>query len=75
MSDTQSKAPWSAEQVAKLQAWQDCDWVHPYTCYQGHTMTPTQQGWTCICGYQQNWTWAPMLQGPPPDPTEALRRD
>jgi hypothetical protein len=27
-----SRAPWTAEQVAKLNAWQSCGWVHPFTC-------------------------------------------
>lgn len=25
-------APWTDEQVAALNRWQDCDWVHPFTC-------------------------------------------
>jgi hypothetical protein len=25
-------APWTKEQVAALDRWQRCDWVHPFTC-------------------------------------------
>ena len=66
---SRSHAPWSAEQVANLAAWQNCGWVHPYTCTEGRPLTPTSEGWLCIrCGYRQTWCWAPMLGGPPPNP-------
>ena len=29
---TQVLAPWTEEQAAKLNEWQACDWVHPFTC-------------------------------------------
>jgi hypothetical protein len=25
-------APWDKQQVKGLNAWQQCDWVHPFTC-------------------------------------------
>ena len=29
---TAIQAPWTAEQVEKLNEYQDCDWVHEFTC-------------------------------------------
>jgi hypothetical protein len=73
MDSARSRAPWTGLEVANLQAWQDCGWVHPYTCPQGHTLTPRVEGFVCDqCRYHQNWCWAPMLQGAPPDPRELL---
>lgn len=65
--------------MANLIAWQTCDWVHPYTCAsehpEGRSLTPGPDGFVCVtCGYRQNWCWAPMLGGPPPNPIEALLR-
>jgi hypothetical protein len=74
MSSARSWAPWSAEEVANLAAWQACGWVHPYTCPESRPLTPGPDGWVCTtCGYEQLWCWAPMLNGPPPDPVAALR--
>jgi DNA-directed RNA polymerase subunit RPC12/RpoP len=68
-----STPPWTAEQVENLGRWQTCGWVHPYTCPNGSTLLPREDGWVCPhCAYRQTWCWAPMLNGPPPDPREAL---
>lgn len=78
MSSARSHAPWSADQVANLAAWQRCGWVHPYTCGacgDGRPLTPGRDGWLCTsCDWRQEWCWAPMLNGPPPNPVEALLR-
>lgn len=69
----QSKAPWTADQVVALEAWQACGWVHPYTCGNDHDgdrrLVATADGWRClICDYTQDWCWVGMLNGPPPSP-------
>ena len=66
---TRAEAPWTESEVANLAAWQSCGWVHPYTCLNHHTLTPTVHGWVCgACDYTQRWCWRPMLGGPPPEP-------
>jgi hypothetical protein len=72
-------APFTAEEVAALAAWQACGWVHPFTCAQSHgdpsrPLTPRRDGWVClICGYTQNWCHDFMLNGAPPDPIGQFR--
>lgn len=54
-------APWTAQQVASLNHWQD-HW-HPYTCGgpcrsigQEGAMVADTEGWRCPdCGYRQTW--------------------
>ena len=73
------KAPFTDEQVANLKRYQECAWVHPFTCCsdgeckrserldQG-TLIPTNDGWVCPCGnYKQNWAHAGMAGDLPPD--------
>lgn len=53
-------APWTAEEVRNLAAWQTCETIHPYTCANNHRgtriLTPTKDGWICkYCNYKQNW--------------------
>lgn len=74
-----TKAPWSDEQVAKLNEWQTCGWVHPFTCvYRGDeyhvhngdcALVAERDGWRCpVCEYHQDWAHDFMLQGAPPKP-------
>lgn len=60
---SRSRAPWTDEQIAALNARQR-DWMrHPYTC-EAHSNTAllaTREGWTCPlpgCGYRQAWAHA-----------------
>lgn len=66
-------APWTDEQVRALHDWQDCGWVHEFTCRDGHKLVPTRNGWICsqrFCHHRQNWALDFMLKGPPPNPIE-----
>lgn len=53
-------APFSEEQLAKLNEWQRNDRIHPYTCAI-HSDTPLiakREGWRCNkpgCKYLQEW--------------------
>lgn len=74
------KAPWSDEQVANLQHWQTCGFVHEFTCQVNHrngadrTLIPTTKGWRCpSCKYQQNWAHVFMLNSRPVNPAAALQ--
>jgi ribosomal protein L37AE/L43A len=59
------KAPWTPEQITKLESFQKDHRVHPYTCTAGHShgvLRPTTNGWICdICGYQQDWVSSACL--------------
>jgi hypothetical protein len=73
-------APWSDEQVANLNRWQQCDHVHPFTCPNEHTEANTvalfahRSGWMCpLCDYRQDWAHAMMTLGPPPSPFDKWR--
>lgn len=68
-------APWTDEQVAALNRWQACDWVHPFTCGNrgdqdhehtgGDILVATNAGWQCTsCDYTQNWAHDFMLKLP-----------
>jgi len=74
-----SRAPWTPGEVAKLAEWQNCGWVHPFTCGacrdtlgtdgNERKLVPTVRGWECpTCDYTQNWCHQFMLDGPPPSP-------
>jgi hypothetical protein len=73
------KAPFTLEQVAALEQWQVCAWVHPFTCpKEEHERTinlmPTPEGWVCpgrSCTYRQTWAWEFMFTLPP-NPLAAL---
>lgn len=49
------------EQVAALNRWQACGWVHPFTCGKdgcGNDLRATNPGWICSnpnCNYTQSW--------------------
>jgi hypothetical protein len=68
-----ANAPWTDEQVANLNRWQQAGYVHEWTCPNDHpgsrTLVADNDGWWCVgCGYTQNWAHPNMLQGPPPSP-------
>lgn len=82
-------APWTAEQVAKLNERQACGWVHPFTCPDhadgehahvrerngtADALEASVDGWFCeVCGYTQDWAHDFMLRGAPPNPLDLLR--
>ena len=59
------KAPFTPEQVAALNGWQQGDGCHPFTCANGRdekhldgegALVATQEGWVCpYCDYKQDW--------------------
>lgn len=57
------QAPWTPEEVERLNAQQKAGQFHPYTCpgdlpaCQKHReLIATEQGWVCACGeYKQGW--------------------
>lgn len=68
MSD-QIKAPFTEEQVEKLNAWQKLGFVHEFTCDNNHkgnrVLVATKDGWKCpSCPYTQNWAHEFMLTTP-----------
>ena len=65
-----SYAPWTDEQVAFLEKWQDDGKKHPFTCICGESLIPYKSGWECDeCGYKQNWAHNFMVS--PELPNEA----
>lgn len=73
------EAPWTPEQVAGLNAYQDCGWVHPFTCACGAALEATEDGWTCNGSWHfdreegafpvvQTWAHAFMVEGCPEPP-------
>jgi hypothetical protein len=59
------RAPWSDEQVKALEARQDMEMLHTYTCECGHQLIPSKDGWYCEeCTYTQNWCHASDLSMP-----------
>lgn len=73
-------APWTAEQVDALNAFQRLGYLHPFTC-SGHEgggdrdLIATRAGWICChCDYKQDWAQAGMLK-PPADPTAAMWKE
>lgn len=57
------EAPWSSETVRLLRYMQSRSDFHPYTCENGHNLTPTPNGWVCSrCPeYKQKWVWEGTL--------------
>lgn len=51
------KAPWTPEQIEKLDERQAREDMHPYTCECGYSLEPFESGWYCEnqCGYHQDW--------------------
>jgi hypothetical protein len=59
------QAPWTNEQVAALNRWQQSNWVHPFTCRCGKDLVATREGWRCgSCDYTQDWAHDSMLGDP-----------
>lgn len=52
-------APWTEEQIKRLNLRQDDERRHPYTCGNDSThprLVPTKDGWVCAeCDYTQDW--------------------
>jgi hypothetical protein len=86
---TYVSSPWTDEQVAHLNAFQQAGRFHPFTCglRDQHRDNPgilvaARDGWSCPangCDYRQNWAH-PFMAGPlPPDPfhdaLQALRSE
>ena len=51
-------APWTPEQVEALERRQNDPYQHPYTCECGESLEPWLDGWSCDCGYTQDWCHA-----------------
>lgn len=55
------KAPWTDEQVATLNYYQESGVFHPYTCGGEKCradLVATVNGWTCPqCDYTQDWAY------------------
>lgn len=67
-------APFSDEQVRGLREWQNCEWVHPFTCCEHVAMVVGKAGFMCpVCGYLQEWAHDFMAEGAPPNPLERHR--
>ena len=66
------EAPWTDEQVANLNRWQNAGHVHEYTCpNDGLALIATNNGWRCPnCPYTQTWAYDATMAGPPPNPFE-----
>ena len=65
----QITAPWTPDQAAKLNQFQQIGGMHPFTCgsplhiYHSPTLIAREDGWHCpepACGYRQNWAHAFM---------------
>jgi hypothetical protein len=54
------EAPFTAEQVETMNAFQSLDTVHPFTCANDHAgddvLVAHEDGWRCpSCEYRQHW--------------------
>jgi hypothetical protein len=66
--------PWTEEQVANLNFWQTCGFVHPYTCECGNNLFATRDGFACaFCGYKQDWCHADTANRRPVNPFDAFK--
>ena len=71
------RAPWDADVVKGLNAWQASGHVHPFTCGTDGcrtTLRATEAGWECPtgCGYTQDWAHEFMSAGAAPYPAARL---
>ena len=63
-----AKAPWTDEEVARLNNYQNAAQFHPFTCPGDYPecegqreLVATNDGWVCKCGkYTQAWAHADM---------------
>jgi len=68
------KVQWTDEQVRKLNEFQACGHMHPFTCpgegdCPSRELIATNEGWVCACGgYTQDWAHPMMFEGAPPNP-------
>jgi hypothetical protein len=78
------KPPWSEDEVERLNEYQRCGWVHPFTCPNRDdgkhrdegVLVAAVEGWYCPdCDYTQNWCHEFMLRGAPPNPFEIFGYD
>lgn len=71
-------APWTSDQVDRLNRFQRLGYVHEFTCPDAHdgadrTLVATRAGWICPhCDYRQDWAHAVMLDVPA-DPSIKLQ--
>ena len=62
------EAPWTDEQVDKLNRYQQLGNFHEFTCLNSHgdlsrTLIATRDGWICPnCDYKQTWAHSAMLK-------------
>lgn len=66
-------APWSPNEVAALNDYQQAGWFHPFTCgirdehpSDEGILVATENGWVCpveSCDYTQTWAHAFMMMG------------
>lgn len=68
MGNDKIKAPFTKEQVMFMSQWQNCGYVHPFTCGNGCSadLIPTVRGWICqYCDYTLDWAYVYMGTTPP----------
>jgi hypothetical protein len=69
------QAPWTDEEVAALNRWQELGYAHPFTCSESDShplnggyedrLVAENDGWHCpTCGHTQNWAHDFMLRVP-----------
>lgn len=56
--EDKSDAPWTADQVASLNAYQECGYAHPFTSGSGGDLIATPEGWVEQAGGPIVQTWA-----------------
>src|SRR5262245_33229944 len=68
MAGAMVKAPWTDEQVANLNRFQACKYLHEFTCPMAHrgssrTLIARPDGWHCPeCDYRQSWAFCFMAE-------------
>ncbi len=74
--ESEIEAPWTPEQVAALNEFQQAGKFHPFTCgndSRHRELFATCEGWICLdCDYTQDWAHAFMARVS--GPAEAERR-
>ena len=89
MGEDHIDAPWTAEQVAALNRWQELSYFHPFTHSCGTVLVATADGWVCTdigCkvyddeaatfpAVVQTWAHDSMAADPPPRPFAILTHE